>query len=427
VSHVRTSPHELEGNFNFFEHGLGPYWAVSKLLFEGFDGDSGEIDAEIGGEDWIVTLRYQKGGIAPRPEDSDNIERLYEFRIGMNGRGERKANFHVRPRFADMENFETGDEITSPCDHDQCPNEATNVHHLSGSNIEPDDYPVLLRKALQALAADAALRVNPNYFVQLHETSNITTYERYVRVRRTMAKKFVRSTGAMRRILEYVSRYQYASRTHVVFALLWRTGIRTGSIRALDVGDFYPDEQALELVHRPETGTPLKNKQNAERMVALDGRLIRMLEEYIDGPRHDKKDEYDRELLVTTQQGRPAASTIRDTIYRITRPCTVGKECPHDRDPDDCPAMETRSSSRCPSSRSPHDIRSGAITAHLLEDVPVEIVSERCDVSRDVLDRHYDRRTEREKMEQRRDYLPSGPMHFARNGRDERMLNGDRI
>ncbi|GAA0665464.1 tyrosine-type recombinase/integrase [Natronoarchaeum mannanilyticum] len=208
-------------------------------------------------------------------------------------------------------------------------------------------------------------------------------------------------------ILEYVSRYQYASRTHVVFALLWRTGIRTGSIRALDMGDFYPEEQALELVHRPETGTPLKNKQNAERMVALDGRLIRMLEEYIDGPRHDKTDEYDREPLVTTQQGRPAASTIRDTIYRITRPCTVGKECPHDRDPDDCPAMETRSSSRCPSSRSPHDIRSGAITAHLLEDVPVEIVSERCDVSRDVLDRHYDRRTEREKMEQRRDHLPT--------------------
>ncbi|GAA0665351.1 hypothetical protein ACFQDG_02990 [Natronoarchaeum mannanilyticum] len=204
MSHVRTSPHELEGNFNFFEHGLGPYWAVSKLLFEGFDGDSGEIDAEIGGEDWIVTLRYQKGGIAPRPEDSDNIERLYEFRIGMNGHGERKANFHVRPRFADMENFETGKEITSPCDHDQYPDEATNVH-FSGSNIEPDDYPVLLRKALQALAADAGIRVNPNYFVQLHETSNITTYERYVRVRRTMAKKFVRSTGAMRRILELLA------------------------------------------------------------------------------------------------------------------------------------------------------------------------------------------------------------------------------
>jgi len=114
-----------------------PYWAVSKLLFEGFDGDSGEIDAEIGGEDWIVTLRYQKGSIAPRPEDSDNIERLYEFRIGMNGHGERKANFHVRPRFADMENYDDGSEITSPCDHDQYPDEATNVH-FSGSNIEPE-------------------------------------------------------------------------------------------------------------------------------------------------------------------------------------------------------------------------------------------------------------------------------------------------
>ena len=206
-------------------------------------------------------------------------------------------------------------------------------------------------------------------------------------------------------ILDYVSRYQYASRTHVIVALLWRTGIRTGSLRAIDMGDFYPDEQAIELVHRPETGTPLKNKANAERMVALDGRLVRMLEEYIDGPRCDKTDEYDRDPLVTTQQGRPAGSTIRDTIYRITRPCTVGKDCPHDRDPDQCEAMETRASSKCPSSRSPHDIRSGAVTAHLLEDVPVEIVSERCDVSRDVLDRHYDRRTEREKMEQRREHL----------------------
>ncbi|SNZ06445.1 hypothetical protein SAMN06269185_1173 [Natronoarchaeum philippinense] len=207
MSHVRTSPHELEGNFNFFEHGLGPYWAVSKLLFDGFDGDSDVLDAEIGGEEWTVELRYQKGGIAPRPEDSDGIERLYEFRIGMSGRGERKINFHVRPRFAGMEHYESGDEITSPCDHDQYANEATNVR-FSGSNIEPDSYPVLLRKAVQALAEAAEIRVNPNYFVQLHETSNITSYERYVRVRRTMAKKYVRSTGAMRRILELLAQME---------------------------------------------------------------------------------------------------------------------------------------------------------------------------------------------------------------------------
>lgn len=206
-------------------------------------------------------------------------------------------------------------------------------------------------------------------------------------------------------ILDYVSRYEYASRRHLIFAILWRTGIRIGTLRAFDLRDINLEDFAIDANHRPETGTPLKNAERGERMIAIDDRLAQVIEDYIDGPRDDVTDDHGREPLVSTRHGRASESTIRDTIYRLTRPCMVGKDCPHDQDQDECEYTEFDHASKCPSSRSPHDMRSGAITAHLLEDVPSEIVSERMDVSQKVLDRHYDRRTKRERMEQRRKYL----------------------
>ncbi|QLH79970.1 site-specific integrase [Halosimplex rubrum] len=205
-------------------------------------------------------------------------------------------------------------------------------------------------------------------------------------------------------ILEHLRKYQYASRDHVVLRLLWCTGIRMGSARAIDLEDFDRDAPGVELVHRPGQETPLKNKEHGERWVALRPETAEILEDYIDGPRADTRDEYDREPLLTTAQGRVSTSCVRNAVYGVTRPCEYGP-CPHDRKPEDCDATEHSLASKCPSSRSPHDVRSGAITSHLLDEVPVEIVSDRMDVSQKVLDKHYDRRTEREKMEQRREYL----------------------
>jgi len=207
-----------------------------------------------------------------------------------------------------------------------------------------------------------------------------------------------------KRALEYLEKYEYASRTHVTMLLLWRTGIRMGAARAIDLEDFDRDAPGIELVHRPKTGTPLKNKERGERWVALRNHTARVLGDYVDGPREDKRDDHDREPLLTTSRGRASLSCIRDGIYILTRPCKYG-DCPHDRNPDDCEAMTRATASKCPSSRSPHDVRSGAITAHLLDDVPVEVVSDRMNVSQDILDKHYDRRSEVEKMEQRREYL----------------------
>ena len=86
-------------------------------------------------------------------------------------------------------------------------------------------------------------------------------------------------------------------------------------------------------------------------------------------------------------------------------PLTHGFECPHDRDPDDCEATERGRASKCPSNVSSHPFRRGAITHYLQTDVPETVVSDRANVTPDVIDQHYDQRSQKEKMEQRRQYL----------------------
>ncbi|MFA9428205.1 tyrosine-type recombinase/integrase [Natronorubrum sp. A-ect3] len=209
-------------------------------------------------------------------------------------------------------------------------------------------------------------------------------------------------------ILDYLQRYHYASRKHVTLLLLWHTGARAGGIRAIDLRDcdLGVGSPGLQFVHRPETDTPLKKGEKGERWNTISGHVAGVLQDYIDGPRKDVTDGHGRDPLLTTGHGRPTVSTIRDTMYGVTRPCWRGEDCPHDREPKDCEATTYTSASKCPSSRSPHDVRSGRVTAYRREDVPRRVVGDRLDASDDILDRHYDRRNAREKANQRRDYLP---------------------
>jgi len=61
--------------------------------------------------------------------------------------------------------------------------------------------------------------------------------------------------------------------------------------------------------------------------------------------------------------------------------------------------------SRCPSNTSPHPVRRGGICHQLNQGVPKQIICERADVSRRVLNRHYDLRTKQEARKQRRKKL----------------------
>lgn len=206
------------------------------------------------------------------------------------------------------------------------------------------------------------------------------------------------------RILSHLDRYDYASRDHAVMVMAWRTGMRRGAIRSVDVDDMRPEDHALVVEHRPDQGTKLKNGDDGERWVYLGPEWYTILEEYVSANRLDKTDDYGRRPLLTTQNGRPTGDTIYKWINRLTQPCQYG-DCPHDRDPEDCEATGDGFPSKCPSARSPHAIRRGAITNHLNEDVSPEVTSERMNVSLEVLYQHYDVRTDREKMEVRKRQL----------------------
>ena len=206
-------------------------------------------------------------------------------------------------------------------------------------------------------------------------------------------------------LIEYERKFDYASRRHVIIELLWHTGIRLGALRALDVDDYDGVENRLAVRHRPGTETPLKNDDRGERLISLSPDVSSVIDDYAEHNRHDVTDDHGRQPLITTKHGRIDTSSVRHTIYEITRPCYYGRDCPENRDPDECEATSYKYYHRCPLNVSPHDIRRGSITHFLTSDVPEEVVSDRMNVSRDVLDKHYDKRSEEVKVEQRRQYL----------------------
>jgi len=205
--------------------------------------------------------------------------------------------------------------------------------------------------------------------------------------------------------LSYFRQFAYASKRHALLLLTWRTGLRTGTLRALDTADVEQAKNRLRIRHRPETETPLKNGTPAERYVALSATVTDVLTDYVQYQRPDVEDEYGRNPLFATTEGRASVNTLRRWFQAATRPCLY-TDCPHDKNPSDCQASQSmREAKECPSSVSGHPIRRGAITRFLRDDVPEKVISDRCNVSQSVLDDHYDIRSEDEKAEQRREYF----------------------
>jgi integrase len=207
-------------------------------------------------------------------------------------------------------------------------------------------------------------------------------------------------------MLSHLERFEYATLAHVFLAVLWHTGLRVGAAVSLDIDDYNPDEGYLQIVHRPKQETSLKNGTKSERLVALSDSVCEIIDDWLSVNHPQDVDDFNREPLFATSRGRLSRNRARSIAYQYTRPCVYANKCPHDREIETCEARPTSHAYACPSALSPHPIRRGAITHHLQADTPERVVSDRMDVGLDVLDRHYDQRSEREKLRQRRRYLP---------------------
>jgi site-specific recombinase XerD len=233
------------------------------------------------------------------------------------------------------------------------------------------------------------------------------------------------STDHAEDVLEYLRQYEYASLDHVLMLLLWRTGMRIGAAQSLDVDDYDRKQARLHLKHRPQGGTTLKMGDDGERIVTLKSNTCVVINDYLDHTRLQTTDDYGRApFFVLTEGTRPSKATLRNHVHRCTQPCTWTNECPydssnesyseqhryldaeaHDTTMQACPAVDYAENYSCPSSVPPHDVRRGHITHALSQDVPKQVVSDRANVNEEVLDKHYDQRTEETRAEQRRQYL----------------------
>ncbi|WP_435318497.1 tyrosine-type recombinase/integrase [Haloarchaeobius sp. TZWSO28] len=193
----------------------------------------------------------------------------------------------------------------------------------------------------------------------------------------------------------------YGRPMHAFLEVAWNTGARVGGIRALDVGDYSSDSGTLAFRHRPSTDTPLKNKEEGERIVGIPPTVCDVVDVYIARERSNKRDDYGREPLFSARQGRPSFSTYRAWSYLATQPCLHSK-CPHGRQRQSCEYVNRTDASKCPSSRSPHRIRTGSITEQLNRGYDIDKVSARVNATPQVLRDHYDVAGHDEEFEQRR-------------------------
>jgi len=110
-------------------------------------------------------------------------------------------------------------------------------------------------------------------------------------------------------IVDYYDQFKYVPREFAEFALIWGVLCRLGGVRSLDLESYNREEGYIELEHRPDEETPLKNGESevegegGERKINLPDWLCEILNRYIDGtgdPEHPKRIEVEDKVRSET-------------------------------------------------------------------------------------------------------------------------------
>jgi hypothetical protein len=192
--HIRPHVHEAKIYLHYSDNGLSPYWALRNLVIHELDGH-GELTTEIGGQPYHIDIGYSDSGIAPRPSDSLERDVFRDWELHIEGPNEKKLHCHIRARYDDMRGPD-GEAKSIPWPG----GEGIDVM-AQPSNVPLDDVPVLIRQAIDELAAEVSMEINPSYFRRPLPSSNLTTVEYYVRFYRQYQQKLVRSDGAFYRLM----------------------------------------------------------------------------------------------------------------------------------------------------------------------------------------------------------------------------------
>jgi len=213
-------------------------------------------------------------------------------------------------------------------------------------------------------------------------------------------------------VMNYVRNEHFGEREHVLWILEWKYALRLSAIRALDVEDLILEEPdswpehadfpgpCLNLKDRPDIGLTLKNTRNelSDRFVPLKREDAVVLQHYVESERieHDETDDHElRGLLTTEHNVRITGRTIRAETKKLTSPETYADQCDCDgcrayRNEHGRPPYPSKLGRYCERSRSPHQVRHGAIT-WLLDDTDPSVLSKICGTSPDTLRDTYDR------------------------------------